>query len=65
GKTQTNYPWSSWDSTFTAEPHLWHHEVFYPDGRPYREAEAALIRNLTNHSPAEAGGAVLPASAGE
>ncbi|MEM1359130.1 MAG: 1,4-beta-xylanase [Bacteroidota bacterium] len=53
GKTQTNYPWASWDSTFTTEPHLWHHEVFYPDGRPYRKEEAALIRNLTNHSPAD------------
>jgi hypothetical protein len=47
GKTQTNYPWSSWDSTFTAEPHLWHHEVFYPDGVPYDPAETALLKNLT------------------
>lgn len=44
GKTQTNYPWSSWDSTFTAEPYLWHHDLFYPDGRPYSEEEVELIR---------------------
>ena len=46
GKTQTQYPWASWDSTFTAEPHLWHHEVFYPDGRAYDEGEVALLRRL-------------------
>jgi hypothetical protein len=44
GKTNTIYPWASWDSTFTAEPHLWHHDVFYPDGRAYSEAEVELIR---------------------
>jgi hypothetical protein len=43
GKTNTIYPWASWDSTFTAEPHLWHHDVFYPDGRPYAEEEIRLI----------------------
>lgn len=43
GKTNTIYPWASWDSTFTAEPHLWHHDVFYPDGRPYSTEEATLI----------------------
>lgn len=47
GKTQTNYPWSSWDSTFTAEPHLWHHEVFRSDGTPYKDVETELIRGLT------------------
>ena len=39
GKTNTIYPWSSWDSTFTAEPHLWHHDVFRGDGSLYREEE--------------------------
>ena len=44
GKTNTIYPWASWDSTFVAEPHLWHHDVFRGDGTPYRAEEIALIR---------------------
>lgn len=45
GKTNTIYPWVSWDSTFTAEPHLWHHDVFYADGTPYDPTEVALLKN--------------------
>ena len=47
GKTQTKYPWSSWRETFTAEPELWHHDVFRSDGTPYSEDEVDLIRRLT------------------
>jgi hypothetical protein len=47
GKSQTIYPWESWDSTFTVEPHLWFHDVFRPDGTPYDGDEANLIRELT------------------
>ena len=47
GKTQTHYPWESWDSVFTAEPELWHHEVFRPDGSPYRQEEVDLIKGLS------------------
>ena len=47
GKSQTIYPWASWDSTFTAEPQLWFHDVFHPDGRPYDPAETALISELS------------------
>jgi hypothetical protein len=44
GKTNTIYPWVSWDSTFTAEPHLWHHDVFRSDGTPYDAQETKLIK---------------------
>ncbi len=48
GRTQTNLPWESWQHPYTNQaPPVWFHEVFYPDGRPYREREAALIRELT------------------
>ncbi|MCP9237254.1 cellulase family glycosylhydrolase [Lewinella sp. JB7] len=47
GKSQTIYPWSSWDSTFTAEPHRWFHDVFRPDGTAYDSTEVALIKELT------------------
>jgi hypothetical protein len=48
GKTQTRYPWDSWQRPYVLEqPPLWFHEVFHSDGTPYRQAEADLIRRLT------------------
>ncbi len=48
GKTQTYYPWESWDHPYVKhQPPVWFHEVLHPDGTPYREAEANLIRKLT------------------
>lgn len=48
GKTQTNLPWDSWSRPYTQEPPaIWFHEVFYGDGRPYREREVQLIHELT------------------
>ena len=48
GKTQTYLPWDSWQRPYVVEkPPVWFHEVFLSDGRPYREAEARLIRELT------------------
>ncbi len=51
GKTQTNLPWDSWQKPYVLQqPAVWFHEVFHPDGTPYREQEAKLIRELTGHS---------------
>jgi Cellulase (glycosyl hydrolase family 5) len=48
GKTQTNLPWESWQHPYIEDqPPIWFHDVFYPDGRPYRERETQLIRELT------------------
>jgi hypothetical protein len=47
GKTQTNYPWDSWQRPYRHEPDPWFHEIFRPDGQPYREEEIDLIRALT------------------
>jgi hypothetical protein len=48
GKTQTNLPWESWEHPYVlSQPPVWFHEVLYPDGKPYREAEVELIRRLT------------------
>ena len=48
GKTQTNLPWESWNHPYVkTKPPVWFHEVFYSDGKPYREAEVQLIRQLT------------------
>jgi len=48
GKTQTNLPWESWQHPYILDqPPVWFHEVLRPDGKPYREAEVNLIRQLT------------------
>ena len=47
GKSQTSYPWDTWKKAYTAEPALWHHDIFRADGTPYRAEEAAYIRSVT------------------
>jgi hypothetical protein len=48
GKSQTNLPWDSWERPYVLRPPtIWFHDVFYPDGRPYRQHEVDLIRQLT------------------
>jgi hypothetical protein len=46
GKTQTYFPWGSWQQPYADQPSIWFHEVFRSDGTPYREAEVKLIRQL-------------------
>ncbi|HEY7352428.1 MAG TPA: cellulase family glycosylhydrolase [Terriglobales bacterium] len=49
GKSQTYFPWDSWEKPYVLQPPpIWFHDVFYPDGKPYREHEAELIRDLTS-----------------
>ena len=47
GKTNTIYPWKSWDSTYTQPPKKWHHDIFYRDGNPYSSDEIEFIKSLT------------------
>jgi hypothetical protein len=48
GKTQTNLPWDSWERPYVLiQPTVWFHDVFYPDGKPYRQHEVDLMRELT------------------
>jgi len=48
GKTQTYYPWESWDHPYIkTDPSVWFHEVLRSDGTPYRQVEVDLIRRLT------------------
>ena len=54
GKTQTNLPWDSWQRPYTdREPAVWFHEIFRPDGTPYREEEVSFIRQMTGRGRAE------------
>lgn len=50
GKTQTIYPWDSWDRTYTSEPPVWFHDIFHTDGTPYIPAEVEYIRRVTGAS---------------
>jgi len=47
GKTQTYFPWDSWDHPYTAPPKVWFHDLLLPDGRPYRDSEIQAIRGLS------------------
>ena len=47
GKTQTIYPWDSWDKKYTSEPNPWFHDILRADGTPYDANEAAYIKWLT------------------
>ncbi|RYY07744.1 MAG: 1,4-beta-xylanase, partial [Cytophagaceae bacterium] len=46
GKTNTKY---AWDTPLPngGEPDEWFHEVFRPDGTPYRPDEVEFIRKMT------------------
>ncbi|HYR08558.1 MAG TPA: cellulase family glycosylhydrolase [Longimicrobium sp.] len=48
GKSQTIYPWDSWQNKYPAEPPVWFHDIFRTDGTPYRQTEVELIRALTS-----------------
>lgn len=64
GKTQTRLPWDSWKKPYTMEePTIWFHEVFRADGKPYRQAEADLIRRLASQPKVFQPRAVQPARA--
>jgi hypothetical protein len=54
GKTQTNFPWDSWQHPYTRDPPAtWHHDIFHADGKPYRQAEVDLIRNYADAAQRE------------
>jgi hypothetical protein len=47
GKSQTQYPWDTWDKVWTRPPAIWHHDIFHPDGTAFDLAETAFIKNMT------------------
>jgi hypothetical protein len=47
GKTQTIYPWDSWQKSYTAEPSVWFHDILRKDGTPFDPKEADYIKKLT------------------
>lgn len=48
GKMQTYLPWDSWEVPYVnRKPAVWFHDLFYPDGRPYRQREIDTIRHFS------------------
>ncbi|MGV0739854.1 1,4-beta-xylanase [Mycobacterium syngnathidarum] len=47
GKTQTYFPWDSWDKPYTKVPNVWFHDLLQPDGRPYKQSEYQTLKKLT------------------
>ncbi len=48
GKMQTYLPWDSWQAPYVnRKPAVWFHDLFYPDGTPYREREIDIMRGLS------------------
>jgi hypothetical protein len=48
GRSQTIYPWDSWQARYVdGPPDPWFHDVFHADGRPYRDDEVALVREIS------------------
>jgi hypothetical protein len=46
GRTQTHLAWDTWAAPCAGEPDIWFHDILWPDGRPYRDDEARLIRRI-------------------
>ncbi len=48
GRSQTYLPWDSWQRPYVLEPPtIWFHDLFYEDGKPYRQREIELMKQLT------------------
>ena len=47
GKTNTIYPWDSWQHPYDAEPNVWFHDIFRADGTAFDPKEVAYIRGVT------------------
>jgi hypothetical protein len=50
GKSQTIYPWDSWEKKYTAEPDVWFHDILRLDGSPYSAQEVEYIRRITGQA---------------
>jgi hypothetical protein len=53
GRSQTNYPWETWDKTFTAEPETWFHDIFRQDGTPFSPKEVDFIKQIISSTNAK------------
>ena len=47
GRTQTIYPWDSWEKKYKAEPPVWFHDILRKDGKPFDPNEVELLKKIT------------------
>lgn len=47
GRTQTYFPWDSWDDPYDAAPEKWMHDLVDPEGRAFRGSEIETIQKLS------------------
>ncbi|SNZ01793.1 cellulase family glycosylhydrolase [Flagellimonas pacifica] len=45
GKSNTIYPWHSWEHPFPNEPEIWFHDILREDGTPFSKEEVQFIKN--------------------
>ncbi|WP_169977743.1 cellulase family glycosylhydrolase [Tautonia rosea] len=50
GRSNTIYPWDSWQNPYDSEPPVWFHDIFRLDGTPYRPEEVSFIKRLTEQA---------------
>jgi len=46
GKTNTAFPWYSWQEKFDSLPKIWHHDIYLPDKTPYDQKEIDLLKEM-------------------
>jgi hypothetical protein len=46
GRSQTIYPWDSWQHAYPGPPEVWFHDIFTTNGPPFRQAEVDFIRDI-------------------
>ena len=49
GKTNTAFPWSSWQVEFDSLPKIWHHYIYLPDKTTFDEKEIAFLKNILSN----------------
>ena len=47
GKTQTFFPWDSWDHPYAAAPKEWFHDLLQPSGQAFNDDDIHTMRALT------------------
>jgi hypothetical protein len=50
GKSQTIFPWDSWQKPYQGEPPVWFHDIFRTNGEPYKPEETQFIKQMTGRS---------------
>ncbi len=46
GRTQTIYPWESWEKPYDKEPEVWFHDILRKDGTPFDKKEVKFIKKM-------------------